>query len=358
MIACDEDNPLLYLDGDLSGRENYEAHLRDCPACRGQLAAARQLNELIKSWPREEVPPHLAEQIRQQLQPRSPAAWRLWLAAAAAVLLCLGLWRLRPQQPPQQPMARVAPGPVAHPVVTPVVAESPVSRPIAIQDRVLSTTGQANVIPLAGQVLTLGPHSQVQVEPAGGGKYLLRLTAGEVRVQEHGEVIAVSTAQLRVDPLGTDYLVRLGVGRTRVEVYTGRVKITSRLTPRPVELVAGGSLELPARSQPAKTRPQPPASATPSLPEAAYPIHTPSPTVAAPFEPPPGEFPVEEPQRQVEPPPEPFQRFPQERRDRRPQRPPVYDRRPGPLEQPGGLEQRRRNLERQRRRLNQSRRRF
>jgi len=103
-----------YLDGELPQAEAWrlEAHLGECPACRGRLEEQRALiaraGELLAlaAPPARDVPPFPSRP--GDAQPPPPARWpaRLPLAWAATVMLALAAgWYLR-GEPPIAPAAR------------------------------------------------------------------------------------------------------------------------------------------------------------------------------------------------------------------------------------------------------------
>ena len=282
----DDVTVLLYLEDALSAaeRRRFEDHMEDCRECRLELEAARRLQGLTRSWQEEEPPQPLVRQIQGKLQPRRQP----WIWAAAAILLVfLGFHALKPGTP--QAQQQTAPSQVAQGTPPVVPEEAPVVA-LATRQQAWSTQQDASVIAFAGQVLTLGPHTRLKVESQSGNHYLLRLKAGDVRVQEHGETIAVVTEHLRVDPLGTDYHVFHTPQRSRVELYTGSVQVTPHSSHKTTRLLAGGSLEWPAPIPAPGTRPQVPVQtpvlAPPKLPAAAYPVRVPTAVPASPTPPP------------------------------------------------------------------------
>jgi putative zinc finger protein len=121
-----EDHPreLLsaYLDGELTGAEQaaVAAHVADCASCRTLLDDYRAL---AASATREEPPPFpvdLRSRIRLSLEARRTSeaprhgrrigSYRLGLAAAAGIVLVIGLWATRrePVPPPSSPIASSA----------------------------------------------------------------------------------------------------------------------------------------------------------------------------------------------------------------------------------------------------------
>jgi hypothetical protein len=91
-VACDVYELLIqdYLDGYLLGpqREELEAHLARCAACRAELLRMKELEARLDLDPPVDVPPHLAADILRRL----PAGTyrRPWARPAAFASLALG----------------------------------------------------------------------------------------------------------------------------------------------------------------------------------------------------------------------------------------------------------------------------
>jgi anti-sigma factor RsiW len=98
-MDCHDAQALLhgYLDGELGlpTTLQYEAHLRDCPACAGALAVQKALQaEMNADALYYKAPEHLRQRLRAGLRQLAGRGvrfpWR-WVAAAACALLCVGL---------------------------------------------------------------------------------------------------------------------------------------------------------------------------------------------------------------------------------------------------------------------------
>jgi hypothetical protein len=77
---------VLYDDGAVLARQNVEAHLESCAACRDELASLRGVRENLKMW---EIPqPGVWRRLSARWHDLSPAAFRL--VAAATFLLAMG----------------------------------------------------------------------------------------------------------------------------------------------------------------------------------------------------------------------------------------------------------------------------
>ena len=275
--APDATTVFEYLERTLSASDQqaFEMHLRECSACQRELQAARRLEDLSRHWTQEEPPAQLREKISRQLKPQVPArAWLLAAAAAAAILLSL-----RGKSVPQSVPNQTTPPPIAihH---APNLSETPMHQPLAAEN-VWTTQSNPIVIALSGQILRLSPHSQLTVSSHRGNHYLLRLSQGEVRVQEHDEVIAVETDHLRVDPMGTDYQVTRLQHSSRVHLYSGAVKVTALSSGRAEGLQPGQTIELPTpKAQPRPLVAHPAPQSKPELPGLAYPQRIPLPSAS------------------------------------------------------------------------------
>jgi len=86
-----------YLLGELSDEEEHELehHLEQCPRCRNELDRVRQthtlLRELALSEPPAELKSRTMAQARGETTTRFGVRWKLWVPAAAALLLAVGL---------------------------------------------------------------------------------------------------------------------------------------------------------------------------------------------------------------------------------------------------------------------------
>jgi anti-sigma-K factor RskA len=82
-----------YALGDLSVEEkrDLEHHLEACPECRGELERVRQTHELLREVAASEPPPELKARVLAQATGQTPSRpgsrWRLWVPAAAALLV-------------------------------------------------------------------------------------------------------------------------------------------------------------------------------------------------------------------------------------------------------------------------------
>lgn len=96
-----------YAVGALRGRAKarIESHLRECEACRAELAALEHTGDLLESVPLQEAPPGTWEGIQARLaEPRrAPSvprrhrpAWGLAMGAVALLMIVVGLFLLYP----------------------------------------------------------------------------------------------------------------------------------------------------------------------------------------------------------------------------------------------------------------------
>ena len=93
---------ISYLLGELSAEEEreLERHLEECPECRHELDRARQTHDLLRKLATYEPPTELEDQVlaqvRGEMPARSSGGWRLWVSAAAVlVVVILGIGILR-----------------------------------------------------------------------------------------------------------------------------------------------------------------------------------------------------------------------------------------------------------------------
>ena len=84
-----------YLLGELFAEEQreLERHLEECSGCRGELARARQTHDLLREVAAGGPPPELKERVLAQvggeIPVRSRGGWRLWVPAAALLVVAV-----------------------------------------------------------------------------------------------------------------------------------------------------------------------------------------------------------------------------------------------------------------------------
>jgi anti-sigma-K factor RskA len=84
-----------YLLGELSVEEEHELerHLEECSRCRGELARARQIHDLLRELAAGGPSPELKDRVLAQVGGGTPArsrgGWRLWVPAAALLVVAL-----------------------------------------------------------------------------------------------------------------------------------------------------------------------------------------------------------------------------------------------------------------------------
>jgi anti-sigma-K factor RskA len=108
-----------YLLGELSVEEQreLEGHLEECSECRGELVRARQthdlLRELAAGGPSPELKDRVLARARGEIPTRSRGGWRLWVPAAALLVVAvLGaglLWMVTKDSSEGIPLAATAP---------------------------------------------------------------------------------------------------------------------------------------------------------------------------------------------------------------------------------------------------------
>ena len=108
----------LYLLEELSVEEERELkrHLEECSGCRGELARARQTHDLLRelaAGPPPELKDRVLARVRGKIPARSRGGWRLWVPAAALlVITVLGaglLWSLTKDSSEGIPLAATGP---------------------------------------------------------------------------------------------------------------------------------------------------------------------------------------------------------------------------------------------------------
>jgi anti-sigma-K factor RskA len=108
-----------YLLGELSVEEEreLERHLEECSGCGGELARARQTHDLLQELAAGGPPPELKDRVlaqaRGEIPARSRGGWRLWVPAAALLVIAvLGaglLWTITKDSPEGIPLAATVP---------------------------------------------------------------------------------------------------------------------------------------------------------------------------------------------------------------------------------------------------------
>ncbi len=84
-----------YLLGELSIEEERELehHLEGCSGCRGELARASQTHDLLRALAAGGPPPELKDRVLSraggEIPVRSRGGWRLWVPAAALVVIAV-----------------------------------------------------------------------------------------------------------------------------------------------------------------------------------------------------------------------------------------------------------------------------
>ena len=109
----------LYLLEELSVEEEreLEGHLEECSGCRDELVRVRQTHDLLRELAAGGPPPELKDRVlaraRGEIPARSRGGWRLWVPAAALLVIAvLGaglLWTITKDSSEGIPLAGMAP---------------------------------------------------------------------------------------------------------------------------------------------------------------------------------------------------------------------------------------------------------
>jgi ferric-dicitrate binding protein FerR (iron transport regulator) len=182
-----------YVEGRLKDRRLFEEHLDECSRCRLDVEALQRMRGQMRTWAEEE-PYH---------QPRTYKPLFSGLALALPILLVLCGLYLTPRRLPVHSKAR-----------TP-------SRHTQTQWQAGS---QAQLLTINGQKVHLGPYSQLERI----SKNRLRLTGGQVRIQEKQARLDLETDQVEIHPVGTDFEVFHSKGLSRIHLYSGSVHVRQR----------------------------------------------------------------------------------------------------------------------------------
>ena len=129
---CDACAPLIddFADGalDVAARDRFERHLSTCPHCQrvaADLSKIRQVaGALPARSPRADAWQRIARELSRELPSTQPTpapartAWRVWLAAAAVIVLAVAstVWFVRPPAAPTGPDQAAAPAHSIQPV--------------------------------------------------------------------------------------------------------------------------------------------------------------------------------------------------------------------------------------------------
>ncbi|MBX3170405.1 MAG: FecR domain-containing protein [Candidatus Eremiobacteraeota bacterium] len=182
-----------YVEGHLKDRRLFEEHLDECTRCRLDVEALQRMRGQKRTWAEEEP----------YQRPRTYKPLFSGLALALPILLVLlGLY-LAPRRPPVPPPAR--------------------ARPVKVSPQ-WETGASTRILTIDGQTVRLGPHSRL--ERVGPGR--LRLTSGQVRVQEKKRRLDLETEQVEIQPTGTDFEVFHAKGLTRVHLFSGSLRVRQR----------------------------------------------------------------------------------------------------------------------------------
>jgi anti-sigma factor (TIGR02949 family) len=106
--GCEKTRKYLdsYISNELLVETNHEVlrHLENCTGCTAELDARTQLRGRLKSAVEaQSVPPDLQVRIREQIRKREQGSWLTsgwgrWVAVAASVVVCAGIWLNQPNE--------------------------------------------------------------------------------------------------------------------------------------------------------------------------------------------------------------------------------------------------------------------
>ena len=93
-MSCDRERVTALVDDVLgdAGREEAEAHVAECEACRAQLADERALRSRLRSLPAQELPFGLEQRVRRHLRRRRLVSRVVRTALPVAAALVVALW--------------------------------------------------------------------------------------------------------------------------------------------------------------------------------------------------------------------------------------------------------------------------
>ena len=179
-----------YVEGRLKNRRLFEEHLDECSRCRLDVEALQRMRGQKRTWAEEEP----------YQRPRTYKPLFSGLALSVPILLVLAGLYLTPARPPaRKPAPKRA---NAH----------------------WETGSSGRTITIKGQSIQLGPHSKLERLD----QTRLRLSNGQVRIQEKTSQLDLETDQIEVHPTGTDFEVIHINGLSRVHLYSGSVKVRQR----------------------------------------------------------------------------------------------------------------------------------
>jgi hypothetical protein len=181
-----------FVEGRLKDHLGFEEHLENCTRCRLDVEALRRMGGRTRTWEEEE--PY---QKKRTYRPLFSG-----LALSLPILLVLGGLFLVPQRQQPEP-ARSRPLSQAH------------------GQSHWETTGSPQTIRMRGQCLILGPHSQLDLVKDSS----LHLIAGQLRLQQNGGKFSITTEQVVIQSIKTDFEVFHLKGLSRVHLNSGQATV-------------------------------------------------------------------------------------------------------------------------------------
>ena len=267
MCECyPEETEIDYRRGLLPEAESaaFERHLQDCAKCCEGVAETDMLLQLLNPQAVEPGPAARARVLREirrgilQRAATQPAvasprrrlrigAW--WAAAAASVLLAIGLFAVKSRTPVRQARSTVVAQLAAftHDVVVRrhgAQHRAVIGMPLYRDDAIVASNDASAVVVLADSTrVEVGPQTTLALSTLENKDGELHLESGFLSVEAAhrptDRPLCISTPKATARVLGTHFTLAATSRRTNVRVETGRVRLTRSRDGASVELAAG-----------------------------------------------------------------------------------------------------------------------